>query len=88
MLLPQNQKLVGNVAFVLAVVAVLALTLVRGWARYLMLIPAIYIAAVAWENRLAVEPATTRLLLLGGLLVALMNIRPQGLFGSARVEIV
>jgi hypothetical protein len=30
----------------------------------------------------------TRLILLGALLVALMNARPQGLLGSQRVEIV
>jgi ABC-type branched-subunit amino acid transport system permease subunit len=34
------------------------------------------------------EPATTRLILLGALLVALMNLRPEGLFGTARVEVV
>jgi hypothetical protein len=35
-----------------------------------------------------VEPAVTRLILFGALLVALMNVRPQGLLGTARVEIV
>ena len=87
-LLPQNQRVAGNVAFVAAVAAVLVLTLLRGRVRRIALIPALYIAAVAWENRLALEPSVTRLLLLGALLVVLMNARPQGLLGTSRVEIV
>jgi len=34
------------------------------------------------------QPAVTRLILFGGLLIALMQARPQGLLGTARVEIV
>jgi len=30
----------------------------------------------------------TRLILLGALLVVIMNVRPSGIFGTARVEIV
>jgi ABC-type branched-subunit amino acid transport system permease subunit len=40
-----------------------------------------------WENLLAFNPSITRLVLLGALLVALMNARPQGLLGTPRVEI-
>jgi ABC-type branched-subunit amino acid transport system permease subunit len=48
----------------------------------------LYLAAFVWENRLVDEPSITRFLLLGALLIVLMNARPQGLFGTARVEIV
>jgi len=41
-----------------------------------------------WENRLDFEPSTTRLIILGALLIVLMNARPQGLLGTSRVEIV
>jgi ABC-type branched-subunit amino acid transport system permease subunit len=44
--------------------------------------------AFVWETRLAAEPAVTRLLLIGTLLVVLMIVRPQGLLGAKRVEIV
>jgi ABC-type branched-subunit amino acid transport system permease subunit len=42
-----------------------------------------------WENLLLLQiNGATRLILLGALLIALMNARPQGLFGKAYVEIV
>jgi ABC-type branched-subunit amino acid transport system permease subunit len=87
-LLPSDPKQIGNIAFVGLVAAVLALTLARGVWRLVGLVPVLYLAAFVWENRLAAEPSVTRLILLGALLVALMNARPQGLLGSARVEIV
>ena len=59
-----------------------------GWGRTLAFIPAIYLGAFVWENLLVEQTAgATRFLLLGALLVVLMNARPQGLFGTARVEI-
>jgi branched-chain amino acid transport system permease protein len=85
---PENQRLIGNIAFVAAVVSVLAMSLLRGRWRLAALPPALYLAAVAWENRLSLEPGITPLLLLGALLVALMTVRPQGLLGTSRVEIV
>jgi ABC-type branched-subunit amino acid transport system permease subunit len=82
-----NQAKVGNYAFILLVVAVIALLELKGRARTLALIPLAYLAAFAWENRLVVEPSVTRLIFLGVLLILLMNARPQGLLGTARVEI-
>ncbi|MDQ2982835.1 MAG: branched-chain amino acid ABC transporter permease [Actinomycetota bacterium] len=89
MLLPSHPRQIANVAFVLAIViGVLLRELPQHW-RTIMLVPTLYIAAFAWENRLIQETAgATRLILLGALLVVLMNARPQGLFGTARVEIV
>jgi ABC-type branched-subunit amino acid transport system permease subunit len=67
----------------------LGLTLLDGVWRTVALVPTIYLAAFVWENLLIQQTAgATRFLLLGALLVVLMNARPQGLFGTARVEIV
>jgi branched-chain amino acid transport system permease protein len=85
---PTNPKTPGNVAFVILVLAILGLTLLHGWQRWLGMIPTLCLAAFTWENRLVVEPSITRLILLGVILIVLMNARPQGLLGSSRVEIV
>ena len=84
---PSNPRMIGNVAFVLLVLAVLALTLLHDWQRWLAMIPTLCLAAFVWENRLVVEPSITRLILIGVILIVLMNARPQGLLGTARVEI-
>jgi hypothetical protein len=88
-LLPTNPLLAGNLAFVLLVPAML------GWARMrpgrwkpILLAPLLYLLTFVWETRLSAEPAITRLLLIGTLLVTLMIFRPHGLLGSRRVEIV
>ena len=88
MLLPTSPGDIGNVAFVLLVACVLGLTLLRPWHRALALVPTLYLASFVWENRLIFQPSVTRLLVLGALLVVLMNARPQGLFGTTRVEVV
>jgi ABC-type branched-subunit amino acid transport system permease subunit len=88
MLLPSHPTQVANFAFGILIAAILALTLLRGIWRTLALVPTIYLGAFAWENLLVEQTAgATRFLLLGALLVVLMNARPQGLFGTARVEI-
>jgi ABC-type branched-subunit amino acid transport system permease subunit len=62
--------------------------MLRGWKLYLALIPTLYLTAFVWDSRLVVEPSVTRLILIGVILIVLMNARPQGLLGTARVEIV
>jgi branched-chain amino acid transport system permease protein len=79
---------IGNVAFVSLIVLVLALTVVQGRWRYVLLVPTIWTAAFVWETRLIEDSPTTRPLLLGVVLIVLMAVRPQGLFGTPRVEIV
>jgi hypothetical protein len=79
---------IGNYAFVLLIALALTLTVVRGWARWVLLVPTIWLGAVVWENRLIEESGTTRPLLLGVLLIVLMARRPEGLFGTPRVEVV
>jgi branched-chain amino acid transport system permease protein len=85
---PSNPQTIGNIAFVLLIFAVLWLTTLHGWAQKLLLAPILYLTAFVWENRLVVEPSITRLILVGVILIVLMNARPQGLLGTARVEIV
>ena len=78
----------GSFAYVALVVAILILTLVRGWLRTTLLVPVVYLAAVVWENSFVEEPAVARWILFGALLIGLMTVRPQGLLGTPRVEIV
>ena len=75
-------------AYVALVAMILIVVRLHGWSRIAALVPTLYLAVFVWENLLVLEPAVTRLILFGALLVALMNVRPQGLLGTARVEIV
>ncbi|CAN5612567.1 hypothetical protein BH23ACT7_BH23ACT7_02510 [soil metagenome] len=85
---PPNATTVGNVAFVLLVPAVLAVTRLRGPARTWALPTVLYLAAFVWETRLVAEPSVTRQLVLGAILVVMMTARPQGLLGTPRVEML
>jgi ABC-type branched-subunit amino acid transport system permease subunit len=81
----------GNFATCLYIGLVAAAVLVRslsGWWRLAALVPTLYLTAMVWENILAFNPSVTALILFGAMLIALMTVRPQGLLGSARVEIV
>lgn len=93
MVLPANTYVnsdykIGNYAFVLAIALVLACTVVKGWWRWALLVPTLWLAAFAWENTLVEQNATTRPLFLGVVLIVLMAVRPAGLFGQNRVEVV
>ena len=66
----------------------LLLTLVDGWARIALLVPTLYLAAFVWENVMLPKPEPTRYVVLGAILVATMVVRPKGLLGEKRVEIV
>ena len=76
------------VSYILLIAVVLVLTLLRGWLRLVLLVPALYLAAFVWESVMLAQPEPTRYIVLGALLVALMVIRPNGLLGEKRVEIV
>jgi ABC-type branched-subunit amino acid transport system permease subunit len=52
------------------------------------MVPVLYLAACVWSNILLAQPAVARFVLIGAMLVALMALRPQGLFGQRRVEVV
>jgi ABC-type branched-subunit amino acid transport system permease subunit len=86
--IPSGHGDFGSVVYVVLVVAILVLTLVRGWVRTALLVPVIYLAALVWENSFVEQPAVARWILFGALLIGLMTVRPQGLLGTPRVEIV
>ena len=79
---------VGNYAFVIAIALVLACTVVKGWRRWALLVPTLWVASFAWENALIEQAPTVRPLFLGVILIVLMATRPAGLFGTNRVEVV
>jgi hypothetical protein len=66
----------------------LGVTLVRGWVRTILLVPILYLGAFVWENVMLTNPEPTRYIVLGAILVSLMIVRPNGLLGEKRVEIV
>jgi branched-chain amino acid transport system permease protein len=78
----------GPVTYIALICFALGLTLVQGWTRLIGLIPTLYLAAFVWENVLLAQPDATRYIVLGAMLIVLMVLRPNGLFGERRVEIV
>jgi branched-chain amino acid transport system permease protein len=87
-LLPTNPTRLADYAYLLVIVLAVALTQLKGWWR-VAISPFVFVLTVfVWENLLIVQPAVTRYVLFGALLIALMATRPQGLFGTAKVEIV
>jgi branched-chain amino acid transport system permease protein len=78
-----------NIALVGLIALVLCMTLVTGWIRDALIVPAVWLAGFVWETRLVIESSgPTRFLLLGAILIVVMVARPQGLLGRPRVEIV
>jgi branched-chain amino acid transport system permease protein len=79
----------GNtVAYVALVALLLFATTLNGVWRWIVLVPTLYLAAFVWENILSLQPDVTRFVLLGAVLVAVMVIRPSGILGERRVEVV
>ena len=87
-IVPANAQTAGNWGYVLLVCLLIALVQVKPRARTILLPPTLYLAAFVWETRLSVEPAVTRQLLIGAILIVMMNARPQGLLGQRRVEAI
>jgi ABC-type branched-subunit amino acid transport system permease subunit len=86
-LLPSNPGRLAVYGYLLMIVCVVAVVQLKGWWRLAVLVPTLYLTAFVWENLLIQNPAVTRYVLFGALLIAVMTIRPQGLFGTAKVEI-
>ena len=86
-LLPSNPGRLAVYGYLLMIVCVIAVVQLKGWWRLIVLVPTLYLTAFVWENLLVQNPAVTRYVLFGALLIAVMTIRPQGLFGTAKVEI-
>jgi branched-chain amino acid transport system permease protein len=75
-------------SYVGVIAAILLLTFVRGRLRLILLPPTLYLAAFVWENVMLPKPEPTRYIVLGLILIGLMILRPNGLLGERRVEIV
>ena len=87
MLLPSNPGRLAVYGYLLMILCIVIVVQLKGWWRLIVLIPTLYLTAFVWENLLVQNPAVTRYVLFGALLIAVMTIRPQGLFGTAKVEI-
>jgi branched-chain amino acid transport system permease protein len=87
-IIPHGHGNFADWAYVALVVAVLGVTRLHGWRRTAALVPTVYLAAIVWETSFIQQPSVARWILFGALLVALMTVRPQGLLGTPRVEIV
>ena len=87
-IIPAHPGKVGSYAYIALVVAIVAFTRMRGWWQTVAWIPLLYLVAFVWENELIEQPAVARLIIFGALLIAIMQVRPQGLLGTSRVEIV
>jgi branched-chain amino acid transport system permease protein len=87
LILGQHQDVVSNFAFVTMMIGALGVIVTKGWWRLGLLVPTLYLGIFVWENKLALQPAVTRQLLFGGVLMVMMAMRPQGLLGTPRVEI-
>jgi branched-chain amino acid transport system permease protein len=70
------------------IAAALACSLARGRLRIVLVIPTLYLAAFVWENVMLTNPEPARFIVLGLVLIGLMIVRPNGLLGERRVEIV
>ena len=76
------------VSYVGVIGAALVCTVLRGLPRLVALVPTLYFAAFVWENVMLSKPEPARYIVLGLILIALMILRPNGLLGERRVEIV
>jgi hypothetical protein len=86
-IVPANGQAAGNWGYVLLVCLLIALVQVSSRWRTILLPPTLVLAAFVWETRLSAEPAITRQIMIGAILIVTMNARPQGLLGTRRVEV-
>jgi branched-chain amino acid transport system permease protein len=87
-IVPQSLGPWKVITYIGLIAAVLALTLLRDWARVAVLVPTLYLAAFVWENVMLASPEATRFIVIGAILVAVMVARPSGILGERRVEII
>jgi branched-chain amino acid transport system permease protein len=86
--IPESPGSAKTVAYIALVALLLFVTTLKGLARWIALVPTLYLAAFVWENVLSKQPDVTRFILIGALLVGVMISRPSGILGERRVEIV
>src|SRR6516165_7635992 len=85
-IVPANAQTAGNWGYVLLVCLLIALVQVSSRWRTILLPPTLCLASFVWETKLSVEPAITRQIMIGAILIVMMNARPYGLLGTRRVE--
>jgi ABC-type branched-subunit amino acid transport system permease subunit len=86
-IVPASPQAAGDWGYVVLVCLLVAVVQVKGAWRTVLLVPALYLASFVWETALAAQPAVTRQIMLGAILIVMMNARPQGLLGTRRVEV-
>ncbi|HEX9030906.1 MAG TPA: branched-chain amino acid ABC transporter permease [Streptosporangiaceae bacterium] len=86
-IVPASPAVWGKFGFVLLICLLIALVQIKGRWRTILLVPTIYLGAFVWESILVAQPSVTRQLMIGAILIVMMNARPQGLLGKARVEV-
>ncbi|HSS72230.1 MAG TPA: branched-chain amino acid ABC transporter permease [Gaiellaceae bacterium] len=87
-LIPVHPHRLAVWGYLLLIVCIVVMVQLRGWWRIVVLVPMLSLTAFVWENLMIEQPAVTRSVLFGLLLIAVMTIRPEGLFGQAKVEVV
>jgi len=85
-IVPANAQTLGNWGFVVLICLLITLVQVSSRWRTILLPPTLCLASFVWETRLVTEPAITRQLMIGAILIVMMNARPHGLLGQRRVE--
>jgi branched-chain amino acid transport system permease protein len=76
------------VSYVGVIAAALVCTMLQGVPRLVALVPTLYLSAFVWENVMLSKPEPARYIVLGLILIGLMILRPNGLLGERRVEII
>ncbi len=84
----QLARWIAPTSYIGLIAMALLLSLVSGRLRLVLLVPTLYLAAFVWENVMLAKPEPARYIVLGLILIALMIVRPNGLLGERRVEIV
>jgi hypothetical protein len=84
----QLARWVPPVTYVGAIAAILVVTQLKGTWRLVALVPTLYLCAFVWENVMLAKPEPARYIVLGLILIGLMILRPNGLLGERRVEII
>jgi len=79
---------IAPVSYIGVICLALLVTTLRGTLRLVVLVPTLYLAAFVWENVMLSKPEPARYIVLGLILIGLMILRPNGLLGERRVEIV
>ncbi len=87
-IVPKNPTNVGNAFYIALIVGLLAIIRLRGIRQLIAVIVTIYVAACCWESRLIVNPAITTQIMLGVILIVTMAVRPYGLLGQHREEVL